>query len=327
MRALGAEVRSVTSGYGDAEGRRQRGDARLGDERRDDALRARLGDGPASVPDHRPRSPAAHRRRGRGAAPGARGPAAGPRHRVRRWRVERDRAARPLHRRAAVRLAVAEAAGDGIETGKHAAAILGGSPGILHGSRSLMLQDGDGQVVEAHSASAGLDYPGIGPQLAALAEAGRLEVAAATDREAVAAMKATTRRRGSCPRSRRPTRSPRCPRSSPGSRVCPVASRPTRELLVLLGFSGSGRQGPRGPHEVRRRRAVGERPMTIDELRAFCLGLPGTHREGDLGRRRARRRRHVPGQGQDLPDHGAGRRVGQHPDRQGAADRSHRRLP
>nr|MBA2299989.1 tryptophan synthase subunit beta [Chloroflexota bacterium] len=95
-----------------------------------------------------------------------------------------------------VRLAVAEAAGDGMETGRHAAAILGGTPGILHGSRSLMLQDRDGQVTEAHSASAGLDYPGIGPQLAALAEAGRSVVAAATDREAVAAMKATTRTEG-----------------------------------------------------------------------------------------------------------------------------------
>ena len=98
-----------------------------------------------------------------------------------------------------VRLAVVEAAGDGIETGRHAAAILGGTPGILHGSRSLMLQDADGQVTEAHSASAGLDYPGIGPQLAALAEAGRIEVAAATDREAVAAMKTTTRTEGILP--------------------------------------------------------------------------------------------------------------------------------
>ena len=62
-----------------------------------------------------------------------------------------------------VRLAVAEAAGDGVETGRHAAAIVGGTPGILHGSRSLMLQDRDGQVVEAHSASAGLDYPGDRP--------------------------------------------------------------------------------------------------------------------------------------------------------------------
>src|SRR5512135_2738778 len=68
----------------------------------------------------------------------------------------------------AVRLAVAEAAGDGIESGRHAAALAGGSLGILHGARSMMLQDPDGQVVEAHSASAGLDYPGVGPQIAAL---------------------------------------------------------------------------------------------------------------------------------------------------------------
>src|SRR6266568_3136221 len=67
-----------------------------------------------------------------------------------------------------VRLAVAEAAGEGIATGHHAAALAGGSPGILHGARSLMLQDRDGQVVEAHSISAGLDYPGVGPQIAAL---------------------------------------------------------------------------------------------------------------------------------------------------------------
>ena len=62
-----------------------------------------------------------------------------------------------------------------------------------------MLQDADGQVIEAHSASAGLDYPGIGPQLAALAEGGRIEVASATDREAVAAMKTTTRTEGILP--------------------------------------------------------------------------------------------------------------------------------
>ncbi len=98
-----------------------------------------------------------------------------------------------------VRLAVAEAAGDGVETGRHAAAIAGGTPGILHGSRSLMLQDRDGQVVEAHSASAGLDYPGVGPQLAALAEAGRMEVGTATDREAIAAMKAVTLTEGILP--------------------------------------------------------------------------------------------------------------------------------
>jgi tryptophan synthase beta subunit len=99
----------------------------------------------------------------------------------------------------AVRLAVAEAAGDGIPTGRHAAALAGGTPGILHGSRSLMLQDRDGQVVEAHSLSAGLDYPGVGPQIAALFDAGRLEVASATDAEAVAAVHWVTRTEGILP--------------------------------------------------------------------------------------------------------------------------------
>ena len=139
-----------------------------------------------------------------------------------------------------VRLAVAEAAGDGIPTGKHAAAILGGSPGILHGSRSLMLQDRDGQVVEAHSASAGLDYPGIGPQLAALAEAGRLEVAAATDREAVAAMKATTRTEGILPALETAHAIAALPKVLAGVEGLPGGYDPDAEMLVLLGFSGRG---------------------------------------------------------------------------------------
>jgi tryptophan synthase beta subunit len=99
----------------------------------------------------------------------------------------------------AVRLAVAEAAGEGIATGRHAAALAGGTPGILHGSRSLMLQDADGQVVEAHSISAGLDYPGVGPQIAALVSGGRLELAAATDTEALAAMRHVARLEGILP--------------------------------------------------------------------------------------------------------------------------------
>ncbi len=98
-----------------------------------------------------------------------------------------------------VRMAVAEAAGEGIATGRHAAALAGGTPGILHGSRSLMLQDADGQVVEAHSISAGLDYPGVGPQIAALVTAGRLELAAATDAEALAAVRAVARVEGILP--------------------------------------------------------------------------------------------------------------------------------
>ena len=143
-----------------------------------------------------------------------------------------------------VRLAVAEAAGDGIETGRHAAAILGGTPGILHGSRSLMLQDRDGQVVEAVSASAGLDYPGVGPQLAALAEAGRISVASATDREAVAAMKATTLTEGILPALETAHAIAALPKLLAGASVragrsaTPVAW--PDETLVLVGFSGRG---------------------------------------------------------------------------------------
>jgi tryptophan synthase beta chain len=142
-----------------------------------------------------------------------------------------------------VRLAVAEAAGDGIETGRHAAAILGGSPGILHGSRSLMLQDRDGQVVEAVSASAGLDYPGVGPQLAALAEAGRISLAAATDREAIAAMKVVTLTEGILPALETAHAIAALPKLLAGvgerGRRASAPAWPD-ETLVLVGFSGRG---------------------------------------------------------------------------------------
>jgi tryptophan synthase beta subunit len=137
-----------------------------------------------------------------------------------------------------VRLAVAEAAGEGVATGRHAAALAGGSPGILHGARSMMLQDGDGQVIEAHSASAGLDYPGVGPQLAALAVAGRLELAAATDDEAFAAMALTSETEGILPA----LETAHAIAAVPGL----LAGRQGRgdpypdESLVLLGFSGRG---------------------------------------------------------------------------------------
>jgi len=137
-----------------------------------------------------------------------------------------------------VRLAVVEAAGDGMETGRHAAAILGGTPGILHGSRSLMLQDADGQVTEAHSASAGLDYPGIGPQLAALAEGGRIEVVAATDREAIAAMLVSTRTEGILPALETAHAIAALPRLLAG--VDGAGGGWPDDVLVLLGFSGRG---------------------------------------------------------------------------------------
>jgi len=137
-----------------------------------------------------------------------------------------------------VRLAVSEAAGDGMETGRHAAAILGGTAGILHGARSLMLQDRDGQVIEAHSASAGLDYPGVGPQIAALARAGRLEVATATDREAVAAMRTVTKLEGILPALETAHAVAALPKLLAGLEGAKTAF--PEDSLVLLGFSGRG---------------------------------------------------------------------------------------
>ncbi|HUE46530.1 MAG TPA: tryptophan synthase subunit beta [Aestuariivirgaceae bacterium] len=80
-----------------------------------------------------------------------------------------------------------EAAGRGLDTGMHAASIAGGAPGILHGNRTYLLMDDDGQITEAHSISAGLDYPGIGPEHAWLKDVGRVEYVSATDDEAIAA--------------------------------------------------------------------------------------------------------------------------------------------
>jgi tryptophan synthase beta chain len=133
-----------------------------------------------------------------------------------------------------VRLAVAEAAGDGIATGRHAAALAGGTPGILHGSRSMMLQDDDGQVLEAHSASAGLDYPGVGPQIAALAAAGRLEVEAATDDDAFGAMRWLSRTEGILPALESAHALAVLPRLLATGGPWP------EEAIVLVGLSGRG---------------------------------------------------------------------------------------
>ncbi|HJQ60788.1 MAG TPA: tryptophan synthase subunit beta [Vineibacter sp.] len=86
---------------------------------------------------------------------------------------------------ASIRIVGVEAAGKGIDTGEHAASLTGGRPGVLHGNRTYLLQDADGQITEAHSISAGLDYPGIGPEHSWLKEAGRVEYVSATDSEAL----------------------------------------------------------------------------------------------------------------------------------------------
>ncbi|MDC7805753.1 tryptophan synthase subunit beta [Luteimonas sp BLCC-B24] len=86
-----------------------------------------------------------------------------------------------------VRIVGAEAAGDGIDTGRHAASIAAGRPGVLHGNRTYVICDDDGQITETHSVSAGLDYPGVGPEHAFLADAGRAQYVGITDDEALAA--------------------------------------------------------------------------------------------------------------------------------------------
>jgi tryptophan synthase beta chain len=86
-----------------------------------------------------------------------------------------------------VQLIGLEAGGDGVSTGRHAATISGGTPGVLHGTRSYVLQDENGQTVESHSISAGLDYPGVGPEHAFLHDIGRAEYRAITDAEAMEA--------------------------------------------------------------------------------------------------------------------------------------------
>ena len=98
-----------------------------------------------------------------------------------------------------VRLVAVEAGGEGLATGKHGASLTAGKYGVLHGSASSVLQTDDGQVAEAHSVSAGLDYPGVGPELAYLRDTGRLDVRTATDDEALAALQESCRLEGILP--------------------------------------------------------------------------------------------------------------------------------
>ena len=92
-----------------------------------------------------------------------------------------------------------EGGGDGIETGRHAAPLCAGSAGVLHGNRTYLMEDSDGQIIETHSISAGLDYPGVGPEHAWLKDSGRAQYAAVTDTEALAAFHQLTRIEGIMP--------------------------------------------------------------------------------------------------------------------------------
>jgi tryptophan synthase beta chain len=106
---------------------------------------------------------------------------------------------RPFLADAGVALIGVEAAGEGIESGRHGASLGHGRPGVLHGSYSYLLQDPDGQVAEAHSISAGLDYPGVGPEHSHLRDSGRVRYVSVTDQEALAAFRLCCREEGIIP--------------------------------------------------------------------------------------------------------------------------------
>jgi tryptophan synthase beta chain len=129
-----------------------------------------------------------------------------------------------------------EAGGDGVETGRHAAAIEGGSVGVLHGMRTYILQDADGQTMESHSISAGLDYPGVGPEHSWLAATGRAHYEAVTDAEAMAAFDLLTKTEGIMPAIESAHALAGVVRL--GQRL--AAEQPDAEPLVVVCLSGRG---------------------------------------------------------------------------------------
>jgi tryptophan synthase beta chain len=135
----------------------------------------------------------------------------------------------------AVRLYGFEAGGDGVETGRHAASITGGATGVLHGARTYLLQDDDGQTVESHSISAGLDYPAVGPEHAYLHDTGRAAYEPVTDAEAMDAFKVLCRTEGIIPAVES------AHAIAGAARVIPkVAAELGREPLVIICLSGRG---------------------------------------------------------------------------------------
>jgi tryptophan synthase beta chain len=124
-----------------------------------------------------------------------------------------------------------EAAGHGIATGAHAASLTGGKPGVLHGNRTYLLMDDDGQIIEGHSISAGLDYPGVGPEHAFLRESGRVTYLSATDDEALAAFQLCSRLEGIIP-ALEP--------SHAIAKVMTLAPRLPKDHLMVVNLCGRG---------------------------------------------------------------------------------------
>jgi tryptophan synthase beta chain len=130
-----------------------------------------------------------------------------------------------------VRLIGVEAGGFGLETGKHAASLTAGKPGVLHGNRTYLMQDANGQIQETHSISAGLDYPGVGPEHAWLKDSGRAEYVAVKDDEALAAFHRLCRTEGIIPALES---------SHAVAQAIKMAPTMSRDKLLLVNLSGRG---------------------------------------------------------------------------------------
>ncbi len=124
-----------------------------------------------------------------------------------------------------------EAAGDGLETGRHAAPLCAGRPGVLHGNRTYLMEDGDGQIIGTHSISAGLDYPGVGPEHAWLKDTGRASYVAVDDTQALAAFHALTRTEGIIPALES---------SHALAYAAELAPRLGRDKAIVINLSGRG---------------------------------------------------------------------------------------
>ena len=131
----------------------------------------------------------------------------------------------------AVDMVGVEAAGEGLSTGRHAAPLAAGSPGVLHGQLTYLMQDADGQVVETHSVSAGLDYPGVGPEHAHLKDTGRARYVAVSDQEAIGAFRALNRLEGILPALES---------SHALAWVLAEAPRRPRDDIIVVNLSGRG---------------------------------------------------------------------------------------
>lgn len=132
---------------------------------------------------------------------------------------------------APVRLIGVEAGGDGLESGRHAAALSAGEAGVLHGAKSYLLHDEDGQILPAHSVSAGLDYPGVGPEHSYLKETKRAEYVTVTDKEALAAFELLSRTEGIVPALES---------AHAVAHAVKVASELDKDDVVLVNLSGRG---------------------------------------------------------------------------------------